>query len=237
MPHWFRAWSQKRTPGLLPISLVLTGLSFAISVSAWSTFLNPDEILHYLLADQPSLRLAYEASLTTAHPPLLILFLYYWRMLGHAEWILRLPSVLAGTAFCGLFSRLSKVASRSAALTGLAATLVLAVAHSPFGRSSAVSLCCCVFRRRSLFPGTRVFGKVRAHDSAFLCRPVPCPPDSLLRPDLRAQHRDLRTDPAHSWKYSRDGHHMDDRASDSSGAMRFLVRNPHFTAEDLGSAT
>lgn len=123
MPHWFRAWSQKGTPGLLPISLVLTGLLLRFGL-AWSTFLNPDEILHYLLADQPSLRLAYEASLTTAHPPLLILFLYYWRMLGHAEWILRLPSVLAGTAFCWItFLWLSKVASRSAALTGLALLL------------------------------------------------------------------------------------------------------------------
>ena len=121
--HGFRAWSQEQTPDLLPLSLVVAGflLRFAF---AWFTFLNPDEILHYLLADQPSLRQAYQASLTTAHPPLLILFLYYWHMLGHAEWILRLPSVLSGTVFCWItFLWLNKVAGRSAALTGLALLL------------------------------------------------------------------------------------------------------------------
>jgi 4-amino-4-deoxy-L-arabinose transferase-like glycosyltransferase len=121
--HGFRAWSREQTPDLIPASLILAGflLRFAL---AWFTFLNPDEILHYLLSDQPSLWQAYQASLTTAHPPLLILFLYYWRMLGHAEWILRLPSVLAGTAFCWItFLWLNKVANRSAALTGLALLL------------------------------------------------------------------------------------------------------------------
>ena len=121
--HGFLAWSQKQTPDLIPVSLVAVGLLLRFAL-AWCTFLNPDEILHYLLADQPSIGKAYRASLTTAHPPLLILFLYYWRMLGHAEWILRLPSVLAGTAFCWItFLWLNKVASRSAALTGLALLL------------------------------------------------------------------------------------------------------------------
>jgi len=123
MRPWFGAWSQKQTPDILPISLVLVGflLRFAL---AWFTFLNPDEILHYLLSEQPSLGLAYQASLTTEHPPLLILFLYYWRMLGHAEWILRLPSVLAGAAFCWTtFLWLKQVTNRSTALTGLALLL------------------------------------------------------------------------------------------------------------------
>ena len=123
MQHWFRAWSQKQTPDFLPISLLLAGFLARFAL-AWFTFLNPDEILHYLLSDQPSLGLAYQASLTTAHPPLLILFLFYWRVLGHAEWILRFPSVLAGTAFCWVtFLWLSKVANRSTALTGLALLL------------------------------------------------------------------------------------------------------------------
>jgi 4-amino-4-deoxy-L-arabinose transferase-like glycosyltransferase len=121
--HAFNAWSQQQTPDLLPLALVLAGFLLRFGL-AWLTFLNPDEILHYLLADQPSLRQAYQASLTTAHPPLFILFLYYWRMLGNAEWILRLPSVLAGTAFCWIiFLWLNKVANRSAALTALALLL------------------------------------------------------------------------------------------------------------------
>jgi hypothetical protein len=121
--HGFLDWFQKRTPDLLPHSLVLAGFLLRFGLT-WFTFLNPDEILHCLLADQPSLRQAYQASLTTAHPPLLILFLYYWQMLGHAEWFLRLPSVVAGIAFCWItFLWLNKAAGRSAALTGLALLL------------------------------------------------------------------------------------------------------------------
>jgi 4-amino-4-deoxy-L-arabinose transferase-like glycosyltransferase len=117
--HGFLGWFQKQTPHLLPLALVLAGFLLRFGL-AWFTFLNPDEILHCLLADQPSLRQAYQASLTTAHPPLLILFLHYWQMLSPAEWLLRLPSVLAGIAFCWItFLWLNKAVGRSAALTGL----------------------------------------------------------------------------------------------------------------------
>ena len=116
---WFGAWSQEQTPDLLVMALLVTGFMLRFALS-WYTFLNPDEILHYLLADQPSLGAAYKASLTTAHPPFLILFLYYWRMLGHAEWALRFPAVVAGTAFCWvIFLWLNRVANRFVALTGL----------------------------------------------------------------------------------------------------------------------
>jgi dolichyl-phosphate-mannose-protein mannosyltransferase len=71
--------------------------------TAWGTFLNPDEALHYLLANQSSWREAYRASLTNAHPPLLTFVLHVWRALGDSEVVLRLPSVIAGTAFCWIF--------------------------------------------------------------------------------------------------------------------------------------
>src|SRR5271168_3001782 len=87
--------------GLLP-GLVLLGALLARLYEARAYFFNPDEALHTLLASQSSLNLAYRAALTNAHPPLLILVLYYWRSLGHSELILRLPSVLAGTACCWL---------------------------------------------------------------------------------------------------------------------------------------
>jgi 4-amino-4-deoxy-L-arabinose transferase-like glycosyltransferase len=88
---------------------------------AWLTFLNPDEALHYFLAHQPSLKLAYQASLTTAHPPLMILFLHYWCLLGRSEFFLRLPFVIAGTLFCWvMFLWIRRVASGSAACFGLA---------------------------------------------------------------------------------------------------------------------
>jgi hypothetical protein len=111
--------SQEGNPDLIPISLVLVGFLLRLTLACF-TFLNPDEILHYLLSDQASLAVAYKASLTTAHPPLLILLLYYWRLLGRSEWILRLPSVLGGTGFCWMmFLWLKKVANRSTSLAGL----------------------------------------------------------------------------------------------------------------------
>ncbi len=103
---------------MLP-SLMVMGLIPRLAL-AYATFLNPDEALHYLLSAQPSLRLAYEASLATAHPPLLILMLYYWRALGHSEFVLRLPSVIAGIGFCWMtFLWLKRVVPRDTALVAL----------------------------------------------------------------------------------------------------------------------
>jgi 4-amino-4-deoxy-L-arabinose transferase-like glycosyltransferase len=75
---------------------------------AWAasgTFLNPDEALHFLAANKPSLMAAYLASLSTAHPPLLIIFLYFWRLVGTSEFVLRLPSVIAGAILCWVWFR------------------------------------------------------------------------------------------------------------------------------------
>ncbi len=93
---------------------------------AWLTFLNPDEALHYFLSRQPSLKLSYEVSLTTAHPPLMILFLHYWSLLGRSEFYLRLPFVIAGTLFCWvMFLWIRKVASTQASWFALLILLFL----------------------------------------------------------------------------------------------------------------
>jgi len=87
---------------------------------ASGTFLNPDEALHFRLANQVSLALAYQQSLTAAHPPLLIFLLYFWRALGTSELWLRLPSVLAGAAFCWMFYKwLSQAGGSFAGFIGL----------------------------------------------------------------------------------------------------------------------
>jgi Dolichyl-phosphate-mannose-protein mannosyltransferase len=89
-------------------------------ILARETFLNPDEALHYLLSDQSSLAMAYKASLTTAHPPLLVLVLHYWRLLGRSELALRTLALLTGTAFCWMmYLWLRRVADRATALAGL----------------------------------------------------------------------------------------------------------------------
>jgi Dolichyl-phosphate-mannose-protein mannosyltransferase len=107
----------------LPLLLLLLGLGIR-SWFAHAFFLNPDEALHYLLSLQPDLRTTYEATLPTSHPPLYIVFLHYWGYLGHSEFFLRLPSVLAATAFCWIIFRWVKlIAAESAALICLALLL------------------------------------------------------------------------------------------------------------------
>jgi Dolichyl-phosphate-mannose-protein mannosyltransferase len=91
---WFSAYSE-----LLAATVLAVGFFLRIRAAS-GTFLNPDEALHFLAANQTSLAAAYRASVGTAHPPLLILVLYLLRSFGTSELALRLPSVIAGTVFC-----------------------------------------------------------------------------------------------------------------------------------------
>ena len=101
------------------VCVVLVGF-LARLWAASGIFLNPDEALHFRLANQSSLALAYGQSTTAAHPPLLILFLYYWRVLGTSDLWLRLPSVIAGAIFCWVFFKwLTRVTDRLTAFIGL----------------------------------------------------------------------------------------------------------------------
>jgi hypothetical protein len=111
---WFQSHSHAA-------ALAVTFLGFLARFwTASGTFLNPDEALHFRLANQPSLALAYQQSLTAAHPPLLILLLYYWRALGTSELWLRMPSVLAGAVFCWMFYKwLTQAAGQLAGFIGL----------------------------------------------------------------------------------------------------------------------
>ncbi len=116
--------------------LVLAAAFVARLIPAASYFFNPDEALHYLAASQPSIKLTYQAALTNAHPPLLILLLHFWQWLGHSELILRMPSVLAGTACCWLFFLwLTDITNRTTAFTGL---LFIAFAPALIALSSEV---------------------------------------------------------------------------------------------------
>jgi len=113
----------QRLEATAPLLLILSGLAVRL-IGAYSRFLNADEAMHYLLAMQPTLVGAYRASLGTAHPPLLIIFLHYWGMISHTEFFLRAPSVLAGTAAGWfMYAWLRHVANRTTAL--IAASLFL----------------------------------------------------------------------------------------------------------------
>jgi hypothetical protein len=102
-------------------ALAVTFLGLLVRLwAAHGIFLNPDEALHFRLANQPSLLLAYKASLTASHPPLLTIVLYYWRTVGTSELWLRMPSVIASVVFCWMFYKwLSRAVGPIAGVIGL----------------------------------------------------------------------------------------------------------------------
>jgi hypothetical protein len=103
------------------VALLVVAAGFGVGLFVASrSYLNPDEALDYLLINQPSALLAYKASLGNAHPPLLYLLIYFWHFLGRSELMLRLPSVLAGTAFCWVtFKWVRNVFGKAASLIGV----------------------------------------------------------------------------------------------------------------------
>jgi len=108
LDRWLLRWTD-----WVALLVVVAGCLLRLR-AATGTFLNPDEALHFSVANQSSLAAAYHASLTLAHPPLLVLLLYFWRAVGTSEFVLRLPSVIAGTIFCWIFFRWLKATLGSA---------------------------------------------------------------------------------------------------------------------------
>lgn len=79
----------------------LVALGFFVRVwHASGTFLNSDEVMHFAAANQSTWLQTYKVSLAISHPPLLIFVEHVWRHLGTSELMLRMPSILAGMAFC-----------------------------------------------------------------------------------------------------------------------------------------
>ena len=79
----------------------LLAIGFVIRVwHASRTYLNSDEVLHFLAANRPSWADMMRAQASISHPPLLIFILRFWRHLGTSELVLRMPSILAGMVFC-----------------------------------------------------------------------------------------------------------------------------------------
>jgi hypothetical protein len=111
---WFH-----RHANLAAAFIALAGLLARLWASS-GTFLNPDEALHFRLANQSSLALVYKESLTSLHPPLFVLLLHLWRGPGTSDLWMRLPSIIAGTIFCWVFFKwLTLVAGRLAGLIGV----------------------------------------------------------------------------------------------------------------------
>ena len=136
--RWLQTW-------LNPFVYMVIAAAFLLRLyTAGRSFLNPDEVLHYIILNQRSVYWAYRMSLTNAHPPLIYLLLYYWRFLGRSELMLRFPSVLAGTVLCwAAYKWIGIVFGKVAGVMGLVlvAFLPIMIALSAEVRSYALLLC------------------------------------------------------------------------------------------------
>jgi hypothetical protein len=103
------------------LALVIITAAFAIRlVYSESCYLNPDEAEHFGAARSSGWLETYKASLTLAHPALFILVLHATLFLGQSEPILRLPSLIAGTAALWLaFEWIRRSLGEISALAGL----------------------------------------------------------------------------------------------------------------------
>jgi 4-amino-4-deoxy-L-arabinose transferase-like glycosyltransferase len=128
------------------IALTVVAVGFFVRLlEATRSYFNPDEAMHYQILNQVSAFQAYKASLANAHPPLIFLLIYFWHLLGRSELMLRLPSVLAGTAFCwAAYQWIKIVFGRAPALIGVifCAFAPALIALSAELRGYALLLCC-----------------------------------------------------------------------------------------------
>jgi dolichyl-phosphate-mannose-protein mannosyltransferase len=117
-PGRLETWVVKNSSWL---ALGIIVLAFVLRlVYADSCYLNTDEAAHFDAARPASWLGAYEASLRIWHPPLFILVLHGFLSLGRTELVLRLPSLIGGTAALGFtFAWIRRSLGEISALAGL----------------------------------------------------------------------------------------------------------------------
>jgi 4-amino-4-deoxy-L-arabinose transferase-like glycosyltransferase len=112
-------WTVKNATWL---ALGIIAVAFVLRLMyADACYLNPDEAAHFDVARPSKWLDAYQASRTVTHPPLFILALHGILVFGRTELILRLPSLLGGTAALWLaFAWLRRCLGETPALAGMA---------------------------------------------------------------------------------------------------------------------
>ncbi len=125
----------ERNAGWLALGIIAAALVLRIAY-ADSCYLNPDEASHFGSARPDSWIETYKAAFMQVHPPLFILVLHGILFFGRTEAILRLPSVVAGTAALWLtFSWIRRSLGATPALAGLG---FLALSPSAISASTEV---------------------------------------------------------------------------------------------------
>jgi hypothetical protein len=130
----FEAWVV-RNSGLLALGVVV--VAFAVGLAcADCSYLNPDEAMHFDVASPRTWLGAYEGSRKVSHPPLFILVLHGMLFIGRTELILRLPSLVSGTA--ALWVTFAWLRRSLGALPGLAGLGFMALSHMGISASTEV---------------------------------------------------------------------------------------------------
>jgi len=128
--HWFE------TNFWLPVLVVLAGGLLARVLVALPTMLNPDEAMHVTLSSKPTLWAMYRNDLAGPDPSLMHAVLFPLCKLYCSDFVLRLPSILAGTlaVFFG-YKWLKELFDRT---TGLIGMILLAFAPAAIYVSSEI---------------------------------------------------------------------------------------------------
>lgn len=117
------AWLEQRLDLIVAVALLV--VTFAHGRHAARYSLNPDEALNYNLGHQRSVYRAWVANNTNAHPPLLIVGLYFWRKLGTSELWLRMLPILSNMVFVWFAYRWMRNTAGSAATAAFAGLLMI----------------------------------------------------------------------------------------------------------------
>jgi Dolichyl-phosphate-mannose-protein mannosyltransferase len=190
--------SSKRGLALIELSLdqrqdlwACALLATGFLVRAWhasGSFLNSDEVMHFAAANQTSWLQTYRISLAISHPPLLIFLLHVWRALGTSELMLRMPSIIAGIAFCWFTFRWAAILfERTVAWTiyvfvlFLPSTIELSTEIRQYALFLAFAMGSAYLLERALeknsattmlFSGVSLWLAIGSHFSAFLFAPA-----------------------------------------------------------------
>jgi len=151
------AWVVKNS-SWLALGIIAVGLAMRLAYSA-SCYLNPDQAAHFSAARPSSWLEAYEASRMLTHPPLFILVLHGMLFLGRTELVLRLPSVVGGTAALWLtFAWIRRSLGTTPALAGLG---FIALSPSAISASTEIRQCGLLlcFICGALYATERAFGE------------------------------------------------------------------------------
>ncbi len=90
-------WSGRRLD-LLALAVLLVGLLIRLWAAS-SSFVNPDEAYHALLATPQSFGDLYASAVRSPHPPLFVLMLHYVRQISTSDLALRIVPVICGVLF------------------------------------------------------------------------------------------------------------------------------------------